>query len=207
MATDSNPSWAYIKSIIDTNAKHISHTNFYGHNDMDMMEIGNGNLTIAEQKTHFAAWCFLKSPILLGTDVNNLFFFWYFDIPDKFDFKLSLLNSAQLTIIKNTELLAFHQDRQVGTAAVPFTPYDLAPVTTPAEYYSGKSSRGIHVFIINTSDTATSKTFNFANVPHLSGSSYQVHDMWTSKDLGQFSGAYTTSLSAHDTAAFLITPV
>jgi len=36
---------------------------------MDMMEIGNGNLTIEEERTHFAAWVFLKSPILLGTDV------------------------------------------------------------------------------------------------------------------------------------------
>ena len=34
-----------------------------------MMEIGNGALTIQEQRTHFAAWVFLKSPILLGTDV------------------------------------------------------------------------------------------------------------------------------------------
>lgn len=35
-----------------------------------MMEIGNGQLTIQEQRTHFAAWAFLKSPILLGTDVS-----------------------------------------------------------------------------------------------------------------------------------------
>lgn len=34
------------------------------------MEIGNGDLTIQEQRTHFAAWCFMKSPILLGTDVS-----------------------------------------------------------------------------------------------------------------------------------------
>jgi alpha-galactosidase len=37
---------------------------------MDMMEIGNGDLTTEEQRTHFAAWAFLKSPILLGTDVS-----------------------------------------------------------------------------------------------------------------------------------------
>ena len=40
---------------------------------MDMMEIGNGNLTTEEQRTHFAAWVFLKSPILLGTDVSAKF--------------------------------------------------------------------------------------------------------------------------------------
>ncbi|KAJ7188319.1 glycoside hydrolase superfamily [Mycena filopes] len=35
-----------------------------------LMEIGNGALTIQEQRTHFAAWIMLKSPILLGTDVR-----------------------------------------------------------------------------------------------------------------------------------------
>ena len=41
------------------------------HENRDMMEIGNGALTIQEQRTHFAAWVFLKSPILLGTDVSR----------------------------------------------------------------------------------------------------------------------------------------
>ena len=31
-----------------------------------------GDLTINEQRTHFAAWVFLKSPILLGTNVRLL---------------------------------------------------------------------------------------------------------------------------------------
>ena len=39
---------------------------------MDMMEIGNGNLSIPEQRSHFAVWAFLKSPILLGTDVRDI---------------------------------------------------------------------------------------------------------------------------------------
>lgn len=35
------------------------------------LSTGNGDLTLAEQRTHFAAWVFLKSPILLGTDVRG----------------------------------------------------------------------------------------------------------------------------------------
>ena len=66
---DDSPTWEYIKSIIKKNIRYLSHIDFYAHNDMDMMEIGNGNLTIQEERTHFAAWAFMKSPILLGTDV------------------------------------------------------------------------------------------------------------------------------------------
>lgn len=60
-------------NIITINVAHLNSIGFYGHNDMDMMEIGNGALTLQEQRTHFAAWAFLKSPILLGTDVSTTF--------------------------------------------------------------------------------------------------------------------------------------
>jgi alpha-galactosidase len=57
---------------MSTNVEHLDSVDFFAHNDMDMMEIGNGNLTIEEERTHFAVWSFLKSPILLGTDVCGL---------------------------------------------------------------------------------------------------------------------------------------
>jgi hypothetical protein len=70
----SSPTWSYITDIITFNVAHLSSVGFFAHNDMDMMEIGNGNLTTEEQRTHFAAWIFLKSPILLGTDVSMISF-------------------------------------------------------------------------------------------------------------------------------------
>jgi alpha-galactosidase len=69
----SSAQWSYIANIIAINVQHLSSIDFFSHNDMDMMEIGNDELTIEEQRTHFAAWTFLKSPILLGTDVSNNF--------------------------------------------------------------------------------------------------------------------------------------
>ena len=63
---------SYITSILVQNVQYLDYIDFYAHNDMDMMEIGNGGLTIEEERTHFAAWAFLKSPILLGTNVSLL---------------------------------------------------------------------------------------------------------------------------------------
>lgn len=121
--------------------------------------------------------------------------------------QLSQLTADELTIIKNAELLAFSQDDITGTPAAPFTPYDGAPSTTPPEYYSGKSYKGVHVFVINSGDSAANKTFNFANVSGLGGSgSYVLHDMWSGTDLGSFTGNYTTSVDAHDTVAFFVRP-
>jgi alpha-galactosidase len=186
---DANPSWAYITSVLENNVNILSSINFYSHNDMDMMEIGNGNLTIEEQRTHFAAWAFLKSPILLGTD-------------------LSLLNSTQLAIIKNAELLAFHQDPMIGGPAHPFTAFSGMPTTSPPEYYSGISTKGTHVFIINTSGSTATKQFKFSNVPGLGTSGrFIVHDMWTGKDLPgtqAASSTFTVSVAPHDTVAYYI---
>lgn len=122
--------------------------------------------------------------------------------------QISKLNSTQLAIITNPELLAFHQDTTVGVPAKPFTPVSGAASTNPPEYYAGASSKGVHVFIINTSDSTATKTFSFSLVPGLSGSgSFVVHDMWAGKDLGTFSTSYSASVAAHDTVAFLISPV
>jgi len=190
MSGDASPEWSYITSIITTNVAHLSSINFWAHNDMDMMEIGNGALTLQEQRTHFAAWVFLKSPILLGTD-------------------LSLLNATQLAIIKNAELLAFHQDPVVGTAATPFQATPFTPTTSPPEYYSGTSSKGTHVFIINTSSSAATKTFTMSSVPGLGSSgTWVIHDMWAGSNLAGTYAAnanFSITVEAHDTVAYLLT--
>ncbi|KAK0225861.1 glycoside hydrolase [Armillaria fumosa] len=190
MSSDSRATWSYITSIIATNVAHLSAIGFYAHNDMDMMEIGNGAFTIQEQRTHFAAWAFLKSPIILGTD-------------------LSKLDETQVALIKNSELLAFHQDITNGSAAYPFTAFTGAPTTSPPEYYSGTSSAGVHVFIINTSSSTATKTFTFSNVPELGQTgTWRVHDMWSGTNLSGIysaSSSFSVSVQAHDTLAYRIT--
>ncbi|KAH9054275.1 glycoside hydrolase [Lactarius vividus] len=187
MAGDSTPTWEYIKSIMSINVPHLSSVDFFSHNDMDMMEIGNGNLTIEEERTHFAVWAFMKSPILLGTD-------------------LATLSPEEVEIITNAELIAFLQDTTEGKPALPFTPPEYIS-TDPPQFYSGRSAKGIHVFIVNTNDEPTTFKLGFVDVPGLNSSSAGVHDMWTSKNMGIFSTSFNVALAAHDTAALLVTAV
>ncbi|TFL01475.1 glycoside hydrolase [Pterulicium gracile] len=191
MTGDSTPDWAYLSRAIAFNVQYLKSVDFFAHNDMDMMEIGNGNLNIQEQRTHFAVWAFMKSPILLGTN-------------------LAQLTSAELAIIKNKELLAFSQDTTIGTPAMNFT-VPGAPVTSPPEYYAGTSSKGVHVFIINTQNSTATKSFALSSVAGLSASkTYRFHDMWTGQDLsGTVAGnaRFSVSVAAHDTVAYLVVPV
>jgi alpha-galactosidase len=44
-----------------------------GHwNDPDMLEVGNGKLTPAENRTHFSMWAMLAAPLLAGNDLPNM---------------------------------------------------------------------------------------------------------------------------------------
>jgi alpha-galactosidase len=94
----------------------------------------------------------------------------------------------------------------VGKPALPFGSPTIATVNPP-QFYSGRSVKGIHVFIVNTNDNSTTFKIEFADVPGLKSTRVFLHDMWTSKDLGNFSGSYNITLTAHDTAAFLVTSI
>ncbi|KAL7276831.1 hypothetical protein RUND412_000172 [Rhizina undulata] len=193
MTGDSSDTWSYIQSAITNNAQYLEYVDFWAHNDMDMMAdfgitvtIANSNsnsaLTTEETRTHFAAWAFMKSPILLGT-------------------VLSSLTTTELAIIKNAELLAFHQDATYGAAATQYN------TTSPPEYFSGYSVKGVHVFVLNSADSAVTKTVTFADVPGLGDGTWLVHDMWTGTDVGSFTGSYEVVLAAHDVLAILVTAV
>lgn len=60
-------------------------------NDMDMLEVGNGGLTLDEERTHFALWAILNSPLLLGNDLRNM-------------------SPQTLDILTNKEIIAINQD-------------------------------------------------------------------------------------------------
>lgn len=52
---------------------------FWGWPDADMLEVGNheGNLTLAENRAHFALWVVMRSPLLIGTAVGVSFTLYF----------------------------------------------------------------------------------------------------------------------------------
>ncbi|MCY0879262.1 MAG: glycoside hydrolase family 27 protein [Firmicutes bacterium] len=43
-----------------------------GWNDPDMLEVGNGGLTPTQARSHFALWCLMAAPLLLGHDLRTM---------------------------------------------------------------------------------------------------------------------------------------
>ncbi|RFU81202.1 glycoside hydrolase family 27 [Trichoderma arundinaceum] len=64
--------------------------------DMDMLEIGTGSMNVHQEQTHFSFWAALKSPLIIGANINTI-------------------NKLSLDILLNKEIIAISQD-EAGVA-------------------------------------------------------------------------------------------
>ena len=68
---DIRPVWSSVVGIYELNVILDKHACAGAWNDPDMLEVGNGNLTYEENKSHFTLWCMMAAPLILGNDVRD----------------------------------------------------------------------------------------------------------------------------------------
>ncbi len=69
---DIDPRWDRIYAIL-SQQEGLEQYAGPGHwNDPDMLEVGNGKLSLAENRTHFSMWAMLAAPLLAGNDLPNM---------------------------------------------------------------------------------------------------------------------------------------
>ena len=90
MSQDIRPRWASVKDIIQQNLYLSAYASDGRFNDMDMLEVGRG-MTAEEDHTHFAVWCMMASPLLIGCD-------------------LTTIKPATLSLLTDKQLIAINQD-------------------------------------------------------------------------------------------------
>jgi len=155
-----------------------------------MLEVGNGNLTLEQEHSHFGLWAMMKGPLLMGTDLTKL-------------------TKEQISVLQNKHLLAFNQDPIVGLPAKPYK-WGINPdwtfnSTYPAMYWSGASSNGTMVAMFNPTNSTMKMTADYAEIPQLvKGGCYDVVNVWSGKDMGCKEKSVTAEVAAHDTAIFLM---
>ncbi len=142
-----------------------------GHwNDPDMLEVGNGKLTHDENKLHMTQWAMLAAPLLAGNDLANM-------------------PPEVLSILTNKEVLAIDQD-PLGKQG------HRVWQTGPIEVWIKPLQDGSKaVAIYNKGEPQPKVTVKFSDlgVPN----SVAIRDLWAGKDLGKFSGSFTTEVPIH----------
>jgi alpha-galactosidase len=185
--------WSTVLRNLNQNTFALQYADFYAHPDPDMLEIGNG-FTEAQERTHFALWAAMKSPLLIGTDLDEI-------------------SPSSLAILKSKTLLAFNQDDQYGKPATPFR-WGTNPDWTfddrhPAEYWSGQFKGGIMVLLFNNHDDARDMKFHWSEVSQLEqGESYSIVSGWDeAKEYGCYEATgslVVSNIAADDTAVLVL---
>lgn len=71
----------------------MNYVDFWGRPDPDMLEVGNGDLTLEENRAHFALWAVMKSPLIIGTSVSP----HTYQLILNLTFQFSLTNLTKIT--------------------------------------------------------------------------------------------------------------
>jgi alpha-galactosidase len=153
-----------------------------GHwNDPDMMEVGNGGMTIPEYRAHFSFWALLAAPLIAGNDVRSM-------KPEIKD------------ILTNPEVIAVNQDK-LGRQGRRIQKNGDLEVWSK---FLNDGSRALILFNRGASESEVSVSWDEIGYPnHLPA---KVRDLWARKDLGSFNGSYSAKVDSHSVVMVKITP-
>lgn len=173
IADDIGASWSHVIRILDLNT-YLSGFSSPGHyNDMDMLEVGNG-LPEEENKSHFALWCILSSPLVLGNDLTKM-------------------STATLNILKNSEAIAINQDTSGLQAFIISDDGNGGQVWGRRLHHLTSKERAVLLF--NRSSAPRTIKVSWKDLD-LAGAA-TVRDIMNKKDLGTFEKEFSSSVPSH----------
>lgn len=159
-------------------------------NDFDMMEVGN-EMNDTEDKTHFAMWCMLSSPLFTGNDYRKM-------------------SKETLAILTNKELLLVNQDK-LGIQGFKFAILDGVEV-----WVKPLSDGAWAVSFINRSETSkkvnfdwkknTIKDIDFGYEADFNKTTFKIKDLWKNKEAGNTKKAFTAEIASHDVITLKLIP-
>ena len=154
--------WPWMMLIYGRNVKLYNHASPYHFNDPDMLEVGNGKLTYDENMAHFALWCMMASPLVLGNDLRKI-------------------TKPVLDIVTNKDLIAIDQDNLCKQAK--------RIIKGKVDVLAKPLEDGIAICFFNKSKSA--KTFKF-NPDILTKDNYTSADKIEAYEIKQIVGEITS---------------
>jgi alpha-galactosidase len=171
---DINPTWDRIYAILSQQEGLEKYAGPGHWNDPDMLEVGNGKLTLAENRTHFSMWAMLAAPLLAGNDLPHM----------KPEIK---------AILTNRDVIAIDQDA-LGKQGSRI--YSDGEVDVWTRHLSGGA---MAIAILNAADNGRFASHPFhLNLARLGlHGSQQGKDLWTGKEI-ELTNEMPIELGTHD---------
>ena len=161
---DIEPTFESIMHIVDLCEPLWVHSGPGGFNDMDMLQVGRG-MTETEDRTHFALWCMMNSPLLAGNDLRSM-------------------TPATLAILTQPELIALNQDPLAYQAR---RLRDDGDAELWAKPLGALDSGDVAVTLLNRGKDNATISFALSDVGIDAAQSYAIRDLWQRKTLATHS--------------------
>ncbi|EME64770.1 NPCBM/NEW2 domain-containing protein [Amycolatopsis decaplanina] len=177
---DISDTWSSMTNLLDQQVGLEGYAGPGGWNDPDMLEVGNGGMTDAEYRSHFALWSLLNAPLLAGNDLRSM-------------------SEATKKILLNKDLLAVDQDwggeqgRKIRDDG-------------DTEVWAKPMSDGSEVVVLfnrGRAPATLSATTGEIGAPAASG--YRVRDLWTGAET-ESAGTLRAGVPGHGSAVFRVWP-
>ncbi|MFI5124474.1 MAG: glycoside hydrolase family 27 protein [Chitinophagales bacterium] len=140
-------------------------------NDPDMLEVGNGGLTPAEDRAHFSLWCMLAAPLIAGNDLSNM-------------------SKETISVLTNKEVIAVDQDK-LGKQGYLIENEEYFQI-----YLKPLSGGDTAICLFNRGDQ--NKEVNIDWKKYKIGAGHSIRDLWKKQAAGTTSANYKASIPKHD---------
>ncbi len=154
-----------------------------GHwNDPDMLEVGNGGMTLNEDRAHFSMWCMLAAPLIAGNDLAHM-------------------SDETVAILTNAGAIGIDQD-SLGIEGFKFAVKDSVET-----WFKPLKNGDWAVCFLNRSTQPASVEFDWKTKVYddfskrgleAGSAGYKIVNVWTKKDMGNTRKVLKENIPGHD---------
>lgn len=176
---DAQPTWSSIVNSIDDTVPLAAYARPGAFNDPDMLEIGNGMLTAAEQRVQFSVWSILSAPLLAGNDLTSM-------------------TEETRSILTNSDVIALNQDPLGLQAALVRRDGDVEVLAKPL---AACGARGVVLW--NRSEASAEVSLTWQDL-WLEPEAGTARDLWTDTEVEVDPDGFSVTVPGRDAVALRV---
>ncbi|XXY51844.1 NPCBM/NEW2 domain-containing protein [Sorangium sp. So ce269] len=177
---DISDTWSSLRSIIASNVKLAQYAGPGHWNDPDMLEIGNGGMSLTEYRTHMGMWAMMAAPLIIGTDLRTA-------------------TEETLAILSNKDIIAIDQDPLGKQATIVAEQDGLMVLARPLS--DGTQA----IALYNSTDSLAMISVPATDAGLDDAGAYRLDDVWTGKSTHS-KEVIAAGVPAHGTLVYRISP-
>lgn len=178
---DIQDTWESLTAVLDRQRGIADHAGPDGWNDPDMLEVGNGGMTIEEYRAHFSLWSVLSAPLMAGNDLRDM-------------------SGDVCAILTAPEVIAVDQD-PLGKQG------DLVRADGTSEVWARELADGSRaVVLFERGDAPREIGVSWTELGWSASATVTVRDLWERADIAVTREGFDANVPSHGSRMLRLTP-